>query len=224
MKYTYVFLGQGRTGTTSLWRMLRDHPQVAPSTTKEFPQFDTIPTIADYNKGFLITNKTKVLLNGLAESKDSCIDFVNQAKKENEDVRVCCIYVLRDAKERLISYYDLINKAFNIRGLTHRSIFTDGKIDFYKLQQNTIQDILEYNYIEEVEYCVGRDNILIVKFGEVERKQNKINEFLEIDNVKLKFPKLNTTNSITPTIDSLRDKIQIMDLVQKTFDKTIKEI
>ena len=36
MKYTYTFLGHGRTGSTSLWRMLGSHPQISATIEKDY--------------------------------------------------------------------------------------------------------------------------------------------------------------------------------------------
>jgi hypothetical protein len=224
MKYTYVFLGQGRTGSTSLWRMLRDHPQIAPSVEKEFLQFDPMLSIAEYNKGFLIKNKTRVLLNGAAGSTKYCLKFVSQAKKENENVRVCCIYVLRDERIRLISYYDLVNKANERRNIQLEPVFTDGKLDYNKLKIKILYDIYLHNFLEEIERAIGRENILSLKLESIEEQQSKIYDFLKIEDMKLKFPKLNTTNRFNPTIDSLRDKIKIISLVNEIFNKTTSQI
>lgn len=225
MKYTYVFLGHGRTGSTSLWRMYRDHPQVAVSINKEHLQFTDMTTIEDYNQGFIINNNTRVLLNGVTNSTKYCLDFVKQATKESLDARVCCIYVLRNPIDRLISYYDLVNKANTRRQLQLEPVFTDDSLDLMKLQMNILNDIHEYAYLQEIERAIGLDNILVIKLEDIKEKQSKVCEFLKIDVIDLKFQKLNTTHSFTPTVETLQDKLKIIDLIKTLLtEKTIKDI
>ena len=101
----------------------------------------------------------------------------------------------------------------------------DGLID-YNVKARNIgwYNIDQYKYLRVMERFTGRDNILIIKLEEIEEKQSEIYKFLDIDEIKLKFPKKNAGISFNPNIQELRDKVEIIKWTDEFFNKTIKQI
>jgi hypothetical protein len=199
MKYTYAIPGRSRTGTTSLWAMLKKHPQVAVSKEKDY--IFTHGVEDTYIKdAFNIKKDTKVLFEGTAD----WLYFVQVAVNLEQIKRACCIYILRDPKERMISLIDFRNR-------TH--CFESA---MFELKED---NILQFDYLKEMEKIIGRDNIILINLDEIEKKQNRIYEFLEIDNIYTKFPKKNAITLVNPNIQQLYDKIKIIEEVEKFFQE-----
>ncbi len=220
MKYTYAFPGYGRTGSTSLWWMLKNHPEVAVSVEKEY-LYDH-PDLDNYlENGFIIKGKTKVLFDGSVDFE--CFDGIRKVKELG---RVCCIFVLREPRDKIVSTLDLLNKLhyrkIKKRGTVHNR---DGSINYEtSAKQIALYNINQYDFLRKIEKLTGRDNILVMKLEEVDEKQSEIYKFIGVKDMKFKFPKKNSAVSFNPTISQLRDKIEIMKWADEFFSKTIQEI
>ena len=208
--------GFARTGTTSMWRMFRDHPQISTSIEKEY--------IIDHKnivEGFKKTDNTKLCFDGSPNL--GLLPYKLKLLDNKEFEKVFCIFVLRDIKDRLLSTSTVFTRTY-LRG-NNRYPFPaleSGELNINKLHQMFLRHSLEFDFLKKVEKYTGKDRILIVKLNEVENKQDKIQDFLELDYYKLQLRHLNTVNEHPPTIKMLLIKQQIIDYLDKNGHKYYK--
>jgi hypothetical protein len=220
MKYTYAFPGYGRTGSTSLWVMLKNHPEISVSIEKEY-LYDHQDLDIYLKNAFIIKKQTKVLFDGTVDF--NCFDDMD---KLQELGRICCIFILRDSKERVISTLDIMNKLhyrkIEKRGNIHNK---EGTINYDIAAKNIgWYNITQYDFLRKIEKLTGRDNILVMKLEEVDKKQSEIYKFLGVEDIKSKFPKKNSAVSFNPNVQQLKDKIEMMKWADLFFKKTVQEI
>ena len=180
---TLLFLGYSRTGTQSTWRFLGEHPQIYASRIKE-PLGD----------GGVIT-EMGYLTNWIGQLKEMRNNVFLDAtpmwwrKREVEKIikmsrfdQIKSLFVIRD-------YYSLIRSRLLHQLFILFKNTKDENSQYYfretgHLKKGKIFELIDKGIIyglHHVDHLLGRENILIVNLDEIEQKQNKIYQFLGVD-------------------------------------------
>jgi len=208
MKYTFVFLGNGRTGTTSIWSGFRGHSQVSCSIRKE-RLLQIPPDVLDLDfyipHNFNTTEQTKVLLDGSPGIPRLQINFFDLMKKNRNVKRVCQIYTVRDDEERIDSYF------INLLSAYYRHMIAApwwlGKGDEI-IHENILMELESelntFKYLEQVEKIIGKDNMFLVKIDSFNKYMKEIQQFLNLDYEDIKISKLNQRAEKFSSVECIR--------------------
>ena len=199
----FMCLGAAKSGTTTLYDILRQHPDIYTPSFKE-PHFFDIPEnynngIKWYEKNYFKNANTKVV----ADFTPSYL-FDKEAPKrifESLGRRVKFVIILRNPVDRAYSHYlhskredheDLeFNEALINEGSRLKKYEKNGDYLSY-LRQSYISQGLYSDMLERYLEYFSLDNFLFIQFEEEfikHRKETIINilNFLEIDNLDLKI-------------------------------------
>ena len=165
MKPNFLIIGAARSGTTSLYKYLNDHPQIVISEIKELNYFSRDKYwrkgFAWYEKNFVPKNKSTIIFGEASTSYSQAPYSPNVPKRifsYNPEIKL--IYVVRDPIERLISHFMQRTKA----GLETR--------EFYKLLEN-LDDIFyvwqgKYYYqLSQYLHYFKKEQIHIITFDDL---------------------------------------------------------
>jgi hypothetical protein len=219
VKPDFLIIGAQKSGTSSLYVLLKEHPQVAMPRIKEIHFFDY-----DYHRGpnyyrqhfsTIFTKKLSSVLHGkyiTGEASPSYIvnpDVPERVFNFKPDMRL--IVILRDPVARAISQYKhnirleredrSLGEAFENSGA--------GMLDRFPLLRED-QLKYHYNYLERGLYCAQlvkwlkffkRDQILILDFNELERNPSammeKVYAFLGVRKIPIdRFPQANKSITV----------------------------
>jgi hypothetical protein len=202
VKPNFFIIGAARSGTTSLYAYLDQHPEIFFSPVKEINFFSN-PKI--WRKSFKWYeshfNKAKnVKAVGEASTSYTVSPFLKEAPQRISDYRpdAKIIYIVRDPINRLISHYmhrvhrGLERRPFSeiIKNIEHEPTAWQGK----------------YNYqLEQFLKLFNRKQVLILSFDNLHKSSQRtvrdIFSFLEIDS---DFPVLNIENIFNSSSGTLR--------------------
>ena len=182
--YTLVVLGMPRTGTSSIWKFLRNHPQISVCKIKE-PVWNWDKNPDTYLDLYDLNEDTKVLADcsPILETKFK-LEAYNNLKVID---RFCCLYTLRCPFARVNSWMNYILKAFFakrerwIRRGFKRPPYLDKNEQFMKhiLFYYYCQRLREYNIIKEAEQLFTRQNLFITLLSKFD--QRGLWKFLNVD-------------------------------------------
>ena len=229
-KYTFVFLGDSRTGTTSMWVGFRQHTQISTSKRKErLLQIPSdVPNLnfyIDYN--FYINDKTKILFEGSPAIIKMKSNFVHLIKDCRKIKRVVQIYTLRNAKERILSYFNNLLFAHYRRGMNKPWwINEDDELIIDNFKHELYNSINSFEYLKKMEEVIGIENMFIVRLDKINSYMKQIQNFLKIDYKDFKIGRYNTTLEKSPTIDCVRlshDFRRIIESDSKKIDLEIEK-
>jgi hypothetical protein len=176
-----MIIGAMKCGTTTLARILEDHPEVSFCMRKE-PDFfstnnDWKANIDTYNQLFEKNNKAKILAEAstsYTKYPEHNLEIWNDIYEYNPDMKL--IYLIRNPVDRVISHY---MHAFE-RGYINDKI-EDAIVTYPPLINNSRY----YTQIKPYIDTFGMSNILILEFSEFisnkEQTISRIAEFLNID-------------------------------------------
>lgn len=195
-----LIIGSMKSGTTSLFNYLAQHPEIAPCSQKEpgffgrsnrFARgFDYYQNLWDWNSnvhkialeasaGYTTISPTTPAHNNKLNSAESIAEF-----KEATNTNFKFIYIMRNPLERIESHY------------THIQAWKYYDKPIAETDKTKILDISKY-YMQIKEYYKRFDasNILLIKFEDMKKKPSdclkKVCHFLEID-TEFEFKKLDT--------------------------------
>jgi hypothetical protein len=180
MKVNFMIIGAQKCGTTTLFKILNNHPMVVGSEPKEpkfFSQQDEKPLDFVYYHS-LFKRKEGVLYFEASTTytfyPSYSLKIWDRIYEYNPDMKF--IYVIRDPVDRIISSY---MHAYT-RGLTNKTIEESIQQDRY------MYDITRY-HTQIIPYVrkFGRDNVLILDFddlvSDLEAVTYTVSDFLGID-------------------------------------------
>lgn len=238
MKYTLSITGLPRTGTTTLWRLYGQHPQISRSKRKEPLQIWNEHNLDNYiDSNYFINKNTKILLDGSTNVITYKTNLIEKVKQLNSIERLCCIYTLRDPIRRTLSQTNNFLRNY-LRGHTPKPIFLndDLSINYYHLNVFFRFMLDEYSIIKNLENSIGTENILFIDINRIFEEQKYIFSQLGINedtNIKDRTI-LNRTIDLTPSIKQLQifvkvnewfksNKHELEIISKKTKDKILKE-
>lgn len=209
MKYKLVVLGLPRTGTTSIWKTLGDHPEISKSSVKE-PYLnlwfeDKVICDIEYMK-YYDANKS-VLLDGTPTIyKKNYLQFLHSIQMFD----VVCIFVKRDRRESISSKmeHDLLWWYSETSSKKPRWIDDDHNIDTLKLKSD-----IKYYYDRsspDLDQIFGKGHHITINIENLNRDQNRIYDFLEIERANLNFKMVKNRCEIkNPNIEKLKAVIEV---------------
>ncbi|WP_347839088.1 sulfotransferase domain-containing protein [uncultured Draconibacterium sp.] len=180
MKVDFIIIGAMKAGTTSLYELLKEHPQISFSKIKETHFFSQTSNwqknIASYHKLFSEKEGGK-LLGEASTSYAFRPHYKNVAEKiynYNPDMKI--IYIVRNPIDRSISHY---MHSFS-KGYTKLTI--DEEI---KSREHIIQVSRYFYQIEPYLKLFGKEQILFIDFEDFIKSKkevlDKLAYFLNID-------------------------------------------
>jgi hypothetical protein len=225
--YTYTFLGYPRCGTTSLWTALGKHTQISASRHKERLHFipEDVPNLNFYvHHGYNLKDNTKVLLDGTPYIFRYKPRFVKLITEMRDVDRTCCVFPLRDDKERVMSFLKH-SVVLHYRLSFPRPWFIDDNdqlipdntLTEVKMCLSVAQDIIK------IEEQIGKENIFLVDLNKINDYSESIQEFLGVEIEDIHIEKLNKIEHKSPTLDAIRIFNSIKDLFEREGD-TINQI
>jgi hypothetical protein len=213
MKYTFLILGDSRSGTTSIWTYFNHHTQITSSKIKEMlhriPEDETLKTYV--RDGFATTRKTKVLLEGSPNLIGFKPKHIDQIKIIPEVKSVRCLYTIRKPIEKFISTTHLYMINYQ-RGRFDIPYFLtrDMKIDSDALFYFFLTECLAFRKIRLMEKKIGRDNLMVMRLNSLASNLDKVFQFLGVDNEPIYFGALNKKVDHAPDVNHLRVRLQII--------------
>jgi len=194
-KFTFVFLGNGRTGTTSIWSGFRNHSQVSCSIRKE-RLLQIPPDVFDLEfyipHNFNTTEDTKVLLDGSPGISRVHLNFFDLMKKNKHTKRVCHLYTVRDDEERIDSYFiNLISAYYRHMISAPWWIGRGDEIIYENLLMELEDELNTFKNLENVEKIIGKENMFLVRIDKFNKNMEKIQEFLGLNYEDIRIQQLN---------------------------------
>lgn len=191
MRYI-IGLGAQKSGTTLVYDLLKDHPQIDWGSTKEQHYFDMHKQVSidDYNNRFGKLIELKMDLTPIYIFYPGCIEKIKQTLPPE---KTKYFIILRDPIKRAYSHYHMTKRSGR------------EKLPFYKtldVECNRMKDcrggIYIYSYFERSRYfeqvkrafeLLGKENVRVYIFEEIIKIQqefmNDFCDFAKIDALKI---------------------------------------
>lgn len=205
----FLIIGAGKSGTTSLFNYLLQHPRIKPPRKKEIHYFDV-----NYNKGlqwykayFPIISPNKITFEATSNYLET-----KQAPKIIHDLlpNVKLILVLRNPTDRAYSHYQN-----SVRNGTETLSFQDA----LKTNKAYIDGSMYGEHLKHwVEYF-PKKQFFIMKYQELTKHFNEIFDFLGIEN----YP-INTQEQFKVGGDYPQMEIEIRKKLDQIFEESNKEL
>lgn len=227
------FIGASKTGSNSIWAMMRKHPQISTSFPKEPLQFTMIKKdkyiipyteydFSNYTDYYNINDKTKVLfdftVNVLFYVKNIVTRLYQQPYVEN----VCCIYVYRNTIDKFFSAVNDLTRLYLVRkSYKYKPKFLNENLTINNehLTRWVKDEGDQYNFLCRIESQLGKGNTLIIPLSEVEDRQNEMYDFLEVNNqYKFQLKKLNQYKDSKKNVLSLKVNLNVIRWFKDNFD------
>jgi hypothetical protein len=222
MKFTLVNIGPNRSASTSLFTMLSKNKCAAGLRYKEiFNEVNFEEKIDRYITNFVgIRNNTTTLIDGTTSYYNHfyILYFLRVIDKDYID-EVKYIHILRNPLDRIKSlmnfkyYKDSVSDSwFNISYLKRypgdKDIDEKAFFTYFMLHSNLY-------ILKTAEFALGKQNIMIVKFDEIEKSKNRIYDFCRLPHDDIKIEHLNRS----------RDKfsIEVENLYDRFVNKAVLE-
>lgn len=182
--------GAPKTGTSSVFKYLSDHPDINPSKVKETGYFldDNTPSFESYKQQFTFSDTDKIFLEASTAYLGSSKNVSTKIREILSD-NVNIIFILRNPIERLYSYFwyrKSISKGFeynNFRAFISASIdFENGK--YIPANRSHIYDLSAmsrgkyYDYLSPYIDLFGKEKIFILSYEDLLKSP-----FLFIENI-----------------------------------------
>ncbi len=210
IKFPEAYLvGAQKTGTTSLFNWLSQHPEIfAPNEFKDVDFYCGDKIYSEINKNL------NIFFKNFKKEKISLYGYVNAMFYKNGIIRIVkhnpnakIIVVIRNPVERAISAYDYLRKMGQEKRNIKDALFYKPKIDTF-LEYNKFNSNFTYIehgfYGEQIEHIlslVPPENILVIDFEDIIYKKEivfrNVCHFLQVNqNFIPEFKKLNATNTV----------------------------
>jgi len=192
MKYTLLHVGTPRTGTTSLWKLLAKHEEIAVSRVKE-PIWKWDKKVDNYLDWFDIKDGTKVLCDCTPTSillVDQRQYFYDLNQLESIERR-CCLFARRpDPVQRVKSFLGSLLADHYLRQM-HSTLIVDGKLAQNKLEFVVKTYINDDKLLDLTRAFFGAPNVFVVNLHEFNDKIDSFYHFLgvSLNNHKLEHHK-----------------------------------
>jgi len=245
MKYTLAIAGKSRTGSTTLWNALKQHPEICTSKYKEnlfallgefsegrrYDSFDKFPYFKYYQPEkfmdmFQTNENTKILFDGsklalvLQDKKyrELYLDMLDKNKQYISSVK--CIYALRDPWECVTSLYKMFARVRAVDPITPGYFYdANGKISKEFALNFIERHIQEYDFINDIiEFC-GRENVLFIHTSTLYKCVPDILSFLDIAHMNLKVGHYNKNFIHRVNGKQLRQYFDALDVYKKVVDE-----
>jgi hypothetical protein len=224
-KYDYLCVGYAKTGTTTLWSVLGQHPQICQSSYKElFVENPIYLSETEITTFFNPTTETKVLIEAtpwflLKSIFKPTVDSVKSNKKIR---KIKCIFTLRDHIKRhnssilncIMNHYKEISTG-EIK--SRPNIFHSGGFDHFSKYYSILSPYYDSMVFLEKEY--GKENVLFLKLDQLHLSNKKINTFLEVEDFKYKWYYKNKTWNKSITIKELKMYNEMIKIMEKRYEE-----
>lgn len=225
--YTLLLLGPPRTATTSVWKALIQHKDIAPPEVKEllnklYYRYHLIKRRPEtFIQHFDIKENQKIILDGTPHAYilDGALlkDIQNQIYINN----IKFLYVLRNPYDRLYSY-------LKIKLMTEEQPKVTGGYGFIDLNDINIDLFfhwLEKFFADRIEIKTMKEfsnDILFLRIDQMDPK--KIFDFLQIENLNIRIGHSNRNDEVwtRPKYEKIRRKIK-MQIFDEQIDKLAKK-
>lgn len=239
-KPSFIGVGAGRCGTTSLYSYLRNHPEVYMSPVKEINYFgfrdkETNPyglSINEYYNYFLGAGSKKVI----GEISPAYLALDNSAQLIHKYIGTCKIIItLREPWSRTLSQF---KHHYDKHGYTDiNQYLRQGLKAFYEKPYSAyrfnwfhpVKNISQSLYYEDIKKYVdtfGRENVHFILYDSIRKDEVgvllKLSEFLNIENLSTPLPVTNTSKKSRANVLNVDKKV--MSELSKLFLKDIESI
>lgn len=202
LRPNFLIVGAQKSGTSSLFDYIVQHPNVSPPERKEIHYFDYH---LDWGLNWYLSHfpKKKHENNITGEASPSYLIFENaptEIKLLFPDIKI--IIILRDPVQRAISQYKMekfrglekLNFAKAIREEDNRIL----KSDHFRVRYGYVEQGKYLTYLENYYNCFDKSNILVINseffFKRTDYVVKKVFEFLNIDStVKIQTKHMNNS-------------------------------
>lgn len=228
----FLLAGNGiyRAGSTSLWRFLKMHPEISVTIPKEYTWINDLNYRGYISKAYNLLPEQKVLFDGAPGLFVEPLKFkkvIENHKKIRAITKSVFIYIYRkDSFYRTMSMFNQNVKRY-FRGRIDRPLYLNPD---HTVKETGIPSKMiffdDFKMLKQIEKEIGFENMFVVKLEEIEEKQNLLYDFLEISQVRNKFPHVNATDDLPCSIDSLRTRQKIIDRfvkMKESIDELIKK-
>jgi len=235
VKNHFIIVGAQRSGTTYLYNILDEHPEICMAKpVKPEPKYfiDKEINDLDYNEYISLffnnCNNTAKIYGEKSTSYYERKESANQISKLIPDAKI--IFLLRDPVERAISnYYFSFNNGLENRTL--EDVFIKRKV----ISQENIKwiSVNPFNYFERGEYFkfikLYKNNfkskqLKIIVFEEFRNNKNKIQNlysFLGVDN---KYVPSAINKIINPSVKENQISIEVLEKLKAYYKLPIEEL
>lgn len=231
-KYTLALVGTNKTGTTTIWDALKNHPQISTSVKKELLMPNRDHPIHEnvseeyVDKYFNIMPKTKILLDGTPRisTRPRYVEVLKKIKKIN---KIVCLFTLRDPLEVAYSACIMRSKIYYRHLKTGREInvyylISPDKVNYDALEKFVSDQMNIYHDINNAVESLGFENILFVPLDEIHSKSKEICNFFKIDEIDIHFDHLNKAKQLNLPFKFLRQMVLIKDWFNTNNDRLLK--
>jgi hypothetical protein len=198
-----LLIGPGRTGTTSLFRYLIQHPEICGSKHKEADRYrnlifnKNLPAISEYEKQFDHCGGHKIIIEATPGYFFGGKTIAKRARKELGKLKI--IIILRDPFDRALSLY---NHSRNKQFLSLDESFNDflNACVKYTRSSNYCEENIRYSCLLESKYSTllsewilefGRKNVFVADFDDIENGNQSLyrdlKTFLDVNPCELDF-------------------------------------
>ena len=220
----FLAIGAGKSGTSSLYRYLIEHPKILSAAEKELHFFNRDFELGFdwYRCQFPQIPQNSGLMTGEATPWYYCtFQAARNVKSLLPDVKL--IVVLRNPVDRAFSHYQMAKKkglesrfffkaiAREIDSLKELSDFYIPTPNYWKKQNPYLLYGLYFNFLQEWLNEFPREQLLIIKSEDLKNRTeetvNRIFEFLGLEPYQLKDSTQYNTVAYEPMTDETREKL-----------------
>ena len=203
----FILAGVQKSGSTSVFRQLINHPEIAKPLKKEIHFFDRFyQNKVKWYKSFFNSKNEKLNF----EATPSYFYYPDTSLRiNNENIPIKVIVILRNPIHRAISHYEMLKRRGIEKNLNIVSAFENDfkktKIELKRINSmpSYISNyLLKFGYLARGEYDViynewasniGKKNILLLQFEDLMKEPaqfyNQITDFLKISRHNFSFKK-----------------------------------
>jgi len=188
----FIGIGIGKTATTLIYELLKNHPQLNIGKIKELHYFDNTdsPSLDEYNKLFVGSKGIKFEITPIyIYFKDVLKKIASVLKNEKKKILI----VLRNPVKRAQAHYfhsmrrgeeiESFEKSFDLENARISNSITEYRANSYFSRG------LCYDKIKECFELFGRENVLILKYEDLkqdtQKSINEICDFIIIDRITI---------------------------------------
>lgn len=194
MKYDYLFLGVQRTGTSSIWDILKLHTEVKVGRIKEISHAylpDRPLNTWHITESFVPKKDTKVFLEGTPTLVLNS-NYINGLKAHNNIGNIKCIFTLRNPLSRMYSNVMYQAKRYYKFGDNLGENFLDGNEIIEPILTELVYDqFYNYDLLQRIDTNIGIENTLIIKMEDLTPSTKTICAFLGIKEIDKDIPNTN---------------------------------